>query len=163
MLADVRLAARLRLKAKGWTVVVIASLAIGTGANVALFTGINGLMLRKLAVNDPDGLVRFRHVGRNDMATSSSDYGPVTMEAGLQTCTTFSYPMLQQLRSANQTMVDMFAGAPIASVARPRQGSPSSTRPRSGSSSPTRARSDAASAPVPKRAGRLRSWASCAT
>src|SRR5207244_4031353 len=75
-----------------------------------------GLMLRKLAVDSPDRLVRFRHVGRNDMATNSSDYGRVTMEEGLPTRTTFSYPMFQELQRANQTMTDLFAGAPIGSV-----------------------------------------------
>ena len=80
MVADLRLAARMLLKAKGWTAVVLVSLALGTGANTALFSAVNGLMLRKLAVDSPDRLVRFRHVGRNEMVTSSSDYGPVTIE-----------------------------------------------------------------------------------
>ncbi len=59
MLADLRLAARMLLKAKGWTAVVLVSLALGTGANTALFSAVNGLMLRKLAVDSPDRLVRF--------------------------------------------------------------------------------------------------------
>ena len=50
------------------------------------------------------------------MVTSSSDYGPLTMEGGLTTRTTFSYPMFQELQRANETMTDMFAGAPIGSV-----------------------------------------------
>src|SRR3989442_1289826 len=116
MLADLRLAARMLLKAKGWTAVVLVSLAFGTGANTALFSAVNGLMLRKLAVDSPDRLVRFRHVGRNEMVSSSSDYGPVTIEGSLPTRTTFSYPMFQELQKANQTLTDMFAGAPIFSV-----------------------------------------------
>ena len=111
MLADLRLAARMLLKAKGWTAVVLVSLALGTGANTALFSAVNGLMLRKLAVDSPDRLVRFRHVGRNEMVSSSSDYGPVTIEGSLPTRTTFSYPMFQELQKANETLTDMFAGA----------------------------------------------------
>jgi hypothetical protein len=44
------------------------SLALGIGANTALFSAINGLYLRKLPVREPDTLVRLRWVGRNDMA-----------------------------------------------------------------------------------------------
>jgi hypothetical protein len=113
MWRDLRLATRVLLQTRGWTVVVLVSLALGTGANTALFSAVNGLVLRKLAVQDPDGLVRFRHVGQNDAATRSGDYGPVTREGGLQTRTTFSYPMFQELRRANQTLTEMSAGAPI--------------------------------------------------
>ena len=35
------------LQAKGWTTVVVVSLALGIGANTALFSAINGLLLRK--------------------------------------------------------------------------------------------------------------------
>jgi predicted permease len=104
------------LRARGWTAVIVVSLALGTGANTALFSAVNGLLLRKLAVDEPDRLVRFRHVGRNEMVNSSSDYGTVEREGGLDTRTTVSYPMYQELRRANQTMTDMFAGAPIGSV-----------------------------------------------
>jgi predicted permease len=116
MLRDLRFAARTLLQSRGWTAVVLVLLALGIGANTALFSAVNGLMARKLPVDDPERLVRFRHVGRNDMVNSSSDYGPVSREGGLETRTTFSYPMFQELRRANQTLTDMFAGAPIGSA-----------------------------------------------
>ena len=75
MLKDVRHAIRLLWGARGWTAVVVLSLALGIGANTALFSAINGLLLTKIPVKDPDTLVRLRFAGRNDMATSSSDYG----------------------------------------------------------------------------------------
>ena len=75
MLKDLHHGVRALLHAKGWTAVVVISLALGIGANTALFSAINGLFLRKLPVRDPDTLVRFRFAGRNDMATSSSGYG----------------------------------------------------------------------------------------
>ena len=76
MLKDLRHGMRALLQAKGWTAVVVLSLALGIGANTAIFTGVNGLLLTKIPVRDPDSLVRLRWVGRNDMMTDSSDYGP---------------------------------------------------------------------------------------
>ena len=75
MLKDVRHAIRVLTQAKGWTVVVVLSLAVGIGANAAVFTAVNGQLLRKLPVDDPDALVRLRWGGRNDMSDDSSDYG----------------------------------------------------------------------------------------
>ena len=75
MLKDLRHGIRVLLQAKGWTAVVVLSLAVGIGANTAIFTALNGMMLRKLPVRDPDGLVRFRWAGENDMVNNASDYG----------------------------------------------------------------------------------------
>ena len=99
MLKDLRHAVRMLLRAKGWTAVVLLSLALGIGANTALFTAINGLFLKQLPVIDPDTLVRLRHAGRNDMVTASSDYGFTRKDAGRDVRTTFSYPMFQQFVS----------------------------------------------------------------
>jgi putative ABC transport system permease protein len=65
MLRDLRLAARMMLQARGWTAVVLISLALGIGANTALFGAMNGLLFRRLPVSDPDTLVRFRSAGPN--------------------------------------------------------------------------------------------------
>jgi predicted permease len=104
------------LRAKGWTAVVLLSLALGIGANTALFTAINGLFLKQLPVIDPGTLVRLRYAGRNDMVTASSDYGFTRKDAGRDVRTTFSYPMFQQFVTDNQTMTDLFACAPYGRV-----------------------------------------------
>jgi hypothetical protein len=75
MLNDLRCALRMLLQAKTWTAIVIISLALGIGANTALFSAINSLLLRKLPVKDPDGLVRFGWVAPNGMVTNQSGYG----------------------------------------------------------------------------------------
>jgi hypothetical protein len=113
MVQDLRQGLRVLLQNQGWTVMVVLSLALGIGANTAIFSSINGLLLRKLAVEDPDTLVRLRSAGRNDMSNSLSDYGSVATEDGQPVRTTFSYPMFQQFRKDNQTMTDLFAGAPV--------------------------------------------------
>jgi predicted permease len=116
MLKDLRHGVRTLLHAKGWTTVVVVSLALGIGANTALFSAINGLYLRKLPVKDPDTLVRLRFIGRNDMSTSSSDYGPTRFPGGAPGRSTFSYAMYQQLLADNRTMEDLFACAPYGRV-----------------------------------------------
>ena len=117
MLKDLRHGFRVLAQAKGWTAVVIVSLAVGIGANAAIFTAINGLMLRKLPVRDPDGIVRLRWAGENDMANNSSDYGSVAnLPTGEHVQTTFSYPMFEHFRSANQTLADIAGSVPRASV-----------------------------------------------
>jgi predicted permease len=105
------------LQAKGWTAVVVLSLALGIGANTALFSAINGMLLTKLPVRDPDGLVRLRYVGRNDMVTSSSGYGSIAPRPDNEPVrATFSYPMFEQFVADNKTMSDLFACAPFGRV-----------------------------------------------
>jgi predicted permease len=117
MLKDLRHALRILLQAKGWTAVVVLSLALGIGANTALFSAINGLLLTDIPVKDPHTLVRFRWTGRNDMVTSSSDYGFLNRGPGDQNVrSTFSYPMFQQFVADNQTLSDLFACAPFGRV-----------------------------------------------
>jgi predicted permease len=115
VIKDLRHAIRMLLNAKGWTAVVVVSLALGIGANTALFSAVDAMLLTKVPVRDPDTLVRFRWVGRNDMVTSSSDYGSIDLAAygGQRVRTTFSYPMFRQFVADNRTMTDLFACAPF--------------------------------------------------
>jgi predicted permease len=117
MLKDLRHAARMLLRSKGWTAVVLLSLALGIGANAAIFSAINALLLTRIPVKDPDSLVRLKWTGRNDMVTSSSDYGySKPGPDGQNTRSTFSYPMYQQFLASNQTMSELLACAPFGRV-----------------------------------------------
>jgi predicted permease len=117
MFHDLRHAFRMLWQAKGWTTVVLLSLALGIGANVAIFSAVNGLLLERIPVSDPDALARLRWGGRNDMVTSSSDYGFSRRGSdGQSVRATFSFAMFQQFAAANQTMTDLFACAPYGRV-----------------------------------------------
>ncbi len=113
MFKDLQHGVRTLLRDKTWTAVVIVSLALGVGANAALFSAINSLFLRKLPVSDPDSLVRLKWAGKNDMVTDSSEYGFSNKDAaGRQVRGTFSYPMFRQFVADNRTMSDLVACAP---------------------------------------------------
>jgi predicted permease len=58
MLHDLRFAVRQLLKQPGFTVVAVVALALGLGANTAIFSAINTLFLRSLPFPEPDNLVR---------------------------------------------------------------------------------------------------------
>ncbi|HYL75559.1 MAG TPA: ABC transporter permease [Bryobacteraceae bacterium] len=65
---DLRYGLRLMARSKGFTTVAVLSLALGIGANTAIFSVIDTLMLRKLPVRDPEQLVTFNRffMGQSD-------------------------------------------------------------------------------------------------
>src|SRR6186997_3019178 len=116
MLHDLKHACRMFLHTKGWTAVVLLSLALGIGANTALFTAVNGLLLQTVPVREPDRLVRFNWTGKNDMVRSSSDYGYSGSSGTGNVRSTFSFANFEQFRAANTTLTDLAAGAPMGSL-----------------------------------------------
>jgi len=109
---DLTLAFRVLYRTKSWTAVVLVSLALGIGANTALFTAVNGMLLQTVNVTDPASFVRFNWFGQNDMVRSSNDYG-YSGAVGIRNIrSTLSFPMYEQLRAANTTLTDLAAGNP---------------------------------------------------
>ena len=115
MLHDLKHAYRMLMHSKGWTVVVLLSLAIGIGATTALFTAVNGLLLQTVPVRDPHALLLLKWTGKNNMVRSSSDYGFSQPFNGQNVRSTFSNAIYQQLKSANQTMTELIAGTSLES------------------------------------------------
>ena len=116
MLHDLKHAYRMLMQSKGWTLVVLLSLAIGIGATTALFTAVNGLLLQTIPIRDPQALVILKWTGKNDMVRSSSDYGFSMQHNGAATSAARSpNATYQQLKAANQTMTDLIAGTSLES------------------------------------------------
>jgi predicted permease len=113
LLRDLRLAVRVLLQTKSWTLVVLVSLALGIGANTALFTAVNGLLLQTVAVREPERLVRFNWGGKNELVRSSSDYGYSGAWGTRNLRGTFSFAIFEQFRAANRTLTDLAAGSPM--------------------------------------------------
>src|ERR1700761_6767760 len=93
LLQDVRFAFRGLRKSPVFTAVAILSLALGIGANTAIFTLVDQLILRLLPIQDPAGVVLLSAVGRH----YGGNNGPNAI----------SYPMYQDLRDRNQVFSSM--------------------------------------------------------
>src|SRR4026207_190987 len=115
MLHDIKHAYRMLMQSRGWTLVVLLSLAIGIGATTALFTAVNGLLLQTIPIRDPQSLVILKWTGKNDMVRSSSDYGFSMQHNGQNVRSTFSHPTYPQLKAAKQTRTDLIAGTSLES------------------------------------------------
>ena len=109
MLKDLHHAIRVLGKARGWTLVVLVSLALGIGAGTALFSAVDGMLFRTLPVADPDGLVRLRWTGDNGAARGVTSFGSI---GGMGVSESFSHPVFEALRDANETLAGMFAATP---------------------------------------------------
>src|SRR5262249_8790572 len=57
ILSDIKFSSRILWKSPGFTVVAVISLALGIGANTAIFSLVNGILIRPLAYNDGDRLM----------------------------------------------------------------------------------------------------------
>src|SRR5687768_8895994 len=93
---DVRYGARMLRANPGFTAVVVLSLAVGIGANSALFSVANALLLRALPVPQPEQLHMVRFQSRLPVAPR------------------FSYPLFEQLRSGFSSPKNMAAMSRVA-------------------------------------------------
>ncbi|HJS56650.1 MAG TPA: ABC transporter permease [Vicinamibacteria bacterium] len=95
ILSDVRLAARSWAKRPGFTLIAVASIALGIGANTAIFTLVDQVLLRPLPVPNPQELVQ---VSFNGMRYGSNwgDGSEV------------SYPTYAEIRDNNEVFSGMF-------------------------------------------------------
>src|ERR1700693_4765895 len=94
-----RYTVRTLLKSPSFTLVAILSLAFGIGANTAIFTLLDQVLLRSLPVQAPEQLTLFHSSGGDEGSLRSRDDG------GLY----FSYPMYRDLRDRNTVFSGMIS------------------------------------------------------
>src|ERR1700730_5942852 len=101
ILNDLQYAMRQLRKTLGFTLVCVLTLALGIGANTAVFSVMNAVLLRSLPVADPESVVYLR--------TSDQPHRTGTIDVH----ETFSYPVYDALRQQTGGLKQVMAYVPL--------------------------------------------------
>jgi predicted permease len=96
---DLRYAVRMLLKSPGFSLIVVITLGLGIGANTAIFTLMDQVLLRRLPVHNPEELVLLDGDGLSQGAFFADN--------------AFSYPMYRDLRDKNEVFSGVLARFPV--------------------------------------------------
>lgn len=102
---NLRFALRQLHRAPGFALTAVLTLALGVGANTAIFSLLDQALLRSLPVHDPAQLVVLEGTGKAWEGHTSS----YSVDSDGQS---FSYPMYRDLRDRNQAFGGLLATAP---------------------------------------------------
>src|SRR4051812_26522573 len=102
LLQDIRYGLRMLRKSPAFTTIAVMTLALGIGANTAIFTLINAVMLKMLPVRNVKELVV---VG--DPTT------PHDRSMGTPQVTVMSYPLYREIRDHNSVFQDVLAAGEL--------------------------------------------------
>ena len=112
LIQDLRFGARMLAKDFGFTAVAVLTLALGIGANTAIFSMIDAVMLRSLPVHDPERLVVFNwRAHSNPKYHGYSNFGDCGPGGGGAGCS-FSHPFFDRMHKEQTVFsgVTAFAG-----------------------------------------------------
>jgi predicted permease len=99
MLQDLRYGLRMLIKHKGFTAVAVLSLALGIGANTAIFSLIDTVLLKALPVQNPERLVLF----------GNANSAGITIGFPNSSWDLFSYPFYREVRKRSEVFSDVAA------------------------------------------------------
>jgi predicted permease len=105
-LQDVKYGARMLIKTPGVTAVAVLTLALGIGANTAIFSVIDALLLRTLPVQHPEQLVVVGDPSRVSQQSNGSPRVDI-----------FSNPLYREIRNGQQVFSSTFASADLRRLA----------------------------------------------
>ena len=118
-LRDLGYGARMLRRTPVITTVAILSLALGIGANTALFSVVDAVLLKTLPVTEPEQLVLFEwQAGRPFRINGASGNSSVPVPPGMRGLSLFRYEVFEKMRRAqmeakDSPLTDFFAFAPI--------------------------------------------------
>jgi predicted permease len=102
MIQDLRYALRQLARTPAFTAVAILTLALGIGANSAIFSVMNALLLRYLPAHDPARLV-YLHTTGNPAGSSQTGHGDSSL----------TMPIFEQFRKQKEAFADVVAYVPL--------------------------------------------------
>jgi predicted permease len=106
LLRDLRYAGRQLRKSPGFAIVVVLMLALGIGANTAVFSVMNAILLQWLPVSHPEGLTYVR---------MAKPYGqPPNTDSSGDSVQTFMMPVFQALRQRTDVFDQLVGYVPLA-------------------------------------------------
>ncbi|MBV9082135.1 MAG: ABC transporter permease, partial [Acidobacteriaceae bacterium] len=102
VLNDLRYTVRQLLKSPGFTSIAVLTIALGVGANTAVFSVTNAVLLRFLPVSDPQQLLMF-HLKNQPLNSWQSGYDD----------TSLSFPVFRAVRERRDLFTEVIAFAPL--------------------------------------------------
>ena len=112
LIQDIRYGVRILEKRRGFTLMVVLTLALGIGANTAIYSFIDAALLASLPVENPHELVIL------NWTSHKNPFGPMIRRisgwiretgTGLESSSSFSYPIYEEFRKRNEVFTDVFA------------------------------------------------------
>lgn len=108
LIGDLRYSTRLLCKSPGFTLIAVGSLALGIGANTAIFSFAKRVLLDSLPVRDPQQLRLLTWVSGHEQPVPPV-WGDVNSTPNGLTSPSFSYPVLEELRKKTDVFEDLIA------------------------------------------------------
>ncbi len=109
---DVRYGVRVLAKSPGFAIIAVLTLALGIGANTAIFSLVDSALLRALPVSDPQNLVLLKWSARSNPGhLGMSSYGDCqegTHKGGAGGCS-FSEPLFHEIQSQTSAFSELTA------------------------------------------------------